>query len=63
MRTRNPRQKMCIGFAEFVGQCENRADTPAELWCQRCETLRREHLSDQFAEITAVFEDAEAHDS
>lgn len=29
---------------------------PALLWCQRCETLRREHITAQMAEVSKLFE-------
>jgi hypothetical protein len=58
-KSRFPR---CIGYGEFDNRrkngpgCHNPADAnSALLWCKRCEKLRREHITQQFAEINAGF--------
>jgi hypothetical protein len=49
-------ERRCIGFGAHEGTCSGTATVgPALLWCRRCETLRREHLDRQFAEIKALF--------
>jgi hypothetical protein len=49
-------KRRCIGFAPHEGTCSWAATVqPALLWCQRCETLRRESLDRQFAEVSALF--------
>lgn len=51
----------CIGYGEFDNRraggnaCTNEADTPAGLWCQRCEELRRSAISAQMAAVTRSF--------
>lgn len=60
---RPPRQGQpprCIGFGEFDRRkdgpgCFNPANTPAQLWCERREALRREYISRQFAKLNAGF--------
>jgi hypothetical protein len=50
-------QRRCIGFGEHDGTCGYSATAqPALLWCQRCETLRREYITGQMAEISKSFE-------
>ena len=47
-----PRLQKCIGFGEFDGKCDRPAGckfTP--VWCERCDELRRAHISRQFEEI------------
>lgn len=46
----------CIGFGEFDGACKNSAGSShSDLWCQRCDDLRLEHLDRQFAEVEKSF--------
>jgi hypothetical protein len=53
----------CIGFGPHEFNCTNPADTPAQLWCQRCEALRREHISEAFAVVIDAFESEPPHAS
>lgn len=55
------REDACIGFGEFDGACGQKPDydlNESGLWCTRCERLRREHISESMAKITASFEAA-----
>ena len=42
----------CVGFGEYEGQCRNEAGTPwTPYWCNRCDKLRRSHISDSLKEL------------
>jgi hypothetical protein len=45
----------CIGFGEHDRRCQNVADTPAELWCKRCEKLRRQEIDRSFEHLNRIF--------
>lgn len=52
----------CIGYGPYDNRrkdgtpCTNEADTPAGLWCKRCEGLRRRAITAQMADLTRRFE-------
>jgi len=50
----------CIGFGEFEGHCQNEAGgrmlPKSKYWCDRCEKLRREHISNQFDNLLKLFD-------
>jgi len=49
--------KVCIGFGEREGVCENIAGTPwTPLWCTECDEQRRSHITEQMEGILASFE-------
>lgn len=41
----------CIGFGEYEGKCPNQAGGKmrplSKYWCDRCEILRRKHITSQ----------------
>jgi hypothetical protein len=48
----------CIGFGEFEGKCPNKiGDHDSPLWCERCDTLRKKHITEQFAAIEESFKE------
>ncbi|MDA8346958.1 MAG: hypothetical protein M0Z66_16060 [Thermaerobacter sp.] len=48
--------RKCIGFGAFSGKCEHAADGRNPYWCERCNTLRIEHINRQVAEIRDALE-------
>ncbi len=48
----------CAGFGRHEGDCQQLADTPARIWCARCEKLRRKHITGQMAKVTEAFRGA-----
>lgn len=59
----------CIGYYPYDNRlqdpaqhCPNEADTPAGLWCQRCEDLRRRAITAQLAAVTQGFSRGEESD-
>lgn len=48
--------RRCIGFGEHEGLCSYSATVhPALLWCQRCEALRVEHVTEQMGALAGSF--------
>lgn len=46
--------RICAGFAEFTGRCRSVAGTPwTPYWCDRCDKLRRDHITKQLENIIA----------
>lgn len=42
----------CVGFGEFERKCDRIAGTPwTDYWCDRCDKLRREHISKQLEKL------------
>lgn len=42
----------CIGFGEFEGKCPNKiGEHDSPYWCERCDRLRKEHITKQFVVI------------
>lgn len=49
-------RQICIGFGEHEGVCPNYAgSTHSKHWCQRCDDLRRAHITAQLERITESF--------
>ena len=49
-------RKVCIGFGEFEGKCKNPAGAShSPHWCQRCDDLRIDHLTEQFKKMSDRF--------
>lgn len=49
--------KVCVGFGEFEGKCQNPAGckhTP--YWCERCNILRMVHIEESLNKIIANFQ-------
>lgn len=45
--------RRCLGFGEFEGICENEPGTPwTPHWCPRCDELRKDHITNQLAQIS-----------
>ncbi len=54
--------KKCIGFGEFLGKCENEAGTRwSPHWCERCNKLRLDHITNSFEKIQKIFEHRVSH--
>ncbi len=50
----------CIGYGPWEGKCENEAGTPwTDLWCPRCDELRRETVTKQLEALAKRFEEEE----
>ena len=48
LAVKETKKRVCIGFGEYEGKCQNEAGTPwTPYWCPRCDELRRKHISDQ----------------
>lgn len=44
--------RICIGFQETEGKCDQRAGTPwTKLWCPACDQRRRDHITKQLEEL------------
>jgi hypothetical protein len=42
----------CIGFGEHEGSCDNEAgSTHSDHWCQRCDELRRAHITARLEDL------------
>jgi hypothetical protein len=40
-------KRICLGFGPHEGKCTNAAGPRSPYWCDRCEDLRREHITKQ----------------
>lgn len=50
------KKRKCIGYGEFAQKCENVAGTPwSPYWCERCNELRMEAISNGLAALEASF--------
>src|SRR5690554_5553767 len=52
----------CIGYGEFEGKCENKADrttSPSGYWCERCEKLRRKTITRQMETLARELREEE----
>ncbi len=57
-------ERICIGFGEQEGRCQNIAGTPwTPLWCGPCDEARRAHISRQLENIAASFKSDASHGS
>lgn len=56
-RKRRIYPKICVGFGEFEGKCENKAGCPhTRYWCVRCNKLRMDSISNSLEGIISDFE-------
>ncbi len=51
-------QTRCIGFGIYEGKCSNQINKArSEYWCNRCENLRRDHITKQLEKIARKIND------
>ena len=56
LAVKESRKRICIGFGEYEGKCQNEADTPwTPYWCSRCDKLRQRYISDQLDKLMNDF--------
>lgn len=46
-------KRICLGFGLYEGKCTNVAGPQSPHWCDRCEELRRAHITKQLEGIVA----------
>jgi hypothetical protein len=44
-------KRICLGFGPHEGKCTNAAGPRSPYWCDRCEDLRREHITKQLENL------------
>ena len=49
-------QRLCLGFGPYESKCPNPTGPRSPYWCDRCEDLRREHITKQLEAIRDDFE-------